>query len=366
MNKHTFILSGGGTGGHIYPAIAIADELKRRYPDCSILFVGAKDRMEMQKVPKAGYAIEGLWISGIQRSLSLKNLTFPFKLLQSLMKSKRILKKHQPHVVIGTGGYASAPLLKMASKKGIPSLIQEQNSYAGIANKWLAKDVNTICVAYENMERYFPKEKIVFTGNPVRKDIENLKQKRSQGIEHFQLDETKQTILVLGGSLGAKKINELVEKSLPFFEKLNVQLLWQCGAFYIDTYQKYDAHQNVNVVDFLYQMDLAYAASDFIISRSGALSVSELCLVGKPTVFIPSPNVAEDHQKKNAQAIANKNGAILIEEHDLEELFETEFSKLFSSEVLQKELSINIKKLAKPNATNAIVDEIEKLLNINA
>ena len=250
----------------------------------------------------------------------------------------------------------------MASKKGIASLIQEQNSYAGIANKWLAKNVQAICVAYENMDRFFPKEKLVLTGNPVRKDIDNLQEKRTKALEHFQLDETKQTVLVLGGSLGAKKINELIEKSLPFFEQLNVQLLWQCGAFYIDKYQKYDVNQNVTVVDFLYQMDLAYAACDFIISRSGALSVSELCLVGKPTVFIPSPNVAEDHQKKNAQAIADKNGALLIEESTLETTFETEFSKLFSSEELQKELSKNIKKLAKPNATNAIVDEIEKLL----
>lgn len=358
-----FILSGGGTGGHIYPAIAIANELKERFPDARILFVGAKDRMEMQKVPKAGYEIEGLWISGIQRSLSVKNLMFPFKLIHSLGRAKSIIKRMKPDVVIGTGGYASAPLLRVASQKGIPCLIQEQNSYAGVANKWLAKEVKRICVAYSGMEKFFPKEKIVFTGNPVRQDIADISKKREEAQAFFNLDTSRKTLLVLGGSLGARTINELIEKSLPLLKKENVQLIWQTGAFYFEKYKQYNEKANVQVYDFLYQMDLAYAAADVVISRSGALSVSELCLAGKPVIFIPSPNVAEDHQVKNALAVANEGGAILIEEKDLEAKFEKEFSALIASEAKQKQLAENIRKLAKPDATKDIVDEIVKLIN---
>jgi len=356
-------LSGGGTGGHIYPAIAIANELKARHPQARFLFVGAKDRMEMQKVPKAGYEIEGLWISGIQRSLTLKNLSFPFKLIHSLSKSKKIIKDFQPDVVIGTGGFASAPLLRVASRRGIPCLIQEQNSYAGIANKWLAKTVNTICVAYAQMERFFPKEKIVLTGNPVRQDITLISEKREEALKHFSLDKNKKTLLVLGGSLGARTINQLVENSIPFFRDCKVQVIWQTGGYYFDMYKRHNETKVVQVHDFLYQMDLAYAAADIVISRAGALSVSELCIVGKPVIFIPSPNVAEDHQNKNAQAVVKENAAVLIEEKDLDILFESEFRILINSDVKQQELSNNIKQLAKPMAAKAIADEVDKLLS---
>ncbi len=362
MKPYKFILSGGGTGGHIYPAIAIANELKARHPQARFLFVGARDRMEMQKVPKAGYEIEGLWISGLQRKLTAKNLAFPFKLIHSLARSRKIVKSFQPDVVIGTGGYASAPLLRVASGKNIPCLIQEQNSFAGIANKWLAKKVKTICVAYAGMEKFFPKEKIVLTGNPVRQDIEDIVAKRETAISHFNLKSDRKTLLVLGGSLGARTINQLTEKSLPLFEEKNLQVIWQTGAYYYETYKNHDEEENVQVHDFLYQMDLAYAAADVVISRAGALSVSELCMVGKPVIFIPSPNVAEDHQKKNAQAVAQENAAILIEEKDLDVVFNDRFSELMESEELQEQFSKNILKLAKPNATKAIADEIDKLL----
>jgi UDP-N-acetylglucosamine--N-acetylmuramyl-(pentapeptide) pyrophosphoryl-undecaprenol N-acetylglucosamine transferase len=369
VKPYKFILSGGGTGGHIYPAIAIANELKARHPQARFLFVGAKDRMEMEKVPKAGYEIEGLWISGIQRNLTVKNLSFPFKLMHSLSRSKKIIKDFQPDVVIGTGGYASAPLLRVASRKGIPCLIQEQNSFAGIANKWLAKTVKTICVAYAEMEKFFPKEKIVLTGNPVRQDIVLISEKREEAVAHFGLDKSKRTLLVLGGSLGARTINQLVEKSIPFFQDCNVQVIWQTGGYYFDMYKKYNnspsfggVGEDIQVHDFLYNMDLAYAAADIVISRAGALSVSELCIVGKPVIFIPSPNVAEDHQNKNAFAVAKENAAILIEEKDLDILFESEFRILINSDSRQDELSKNIKKLAKPMAAKAIADEVEKLL----
>jgi UDP-N-acetylglucosamine--N-acetylmuramyl-(pentapeptide) pyrophosphoryl-undecaprenol N-acetylglucosamine transferase len=361
LKPKKFIISGGGTGGHIYPAIAIANELKTRFPDAEFLFVGAKDRMEMEKVPQAGYKIIGLWISGLQRSLSLQNLAFPLKLVSSLRKSKTILKNFKPDVAIGTGGYASAPLLRMASLQKIPCLIQEQNSHAGITNKWLSAKVQKICVAYQDMDKFFPSEKIIVTGNPVRQDLLDIGSKREEAIAFFQLREERKTLLVLGGSLGARSINQLVERSLPFFEAQQLQVLWQCGKYYEEIY-KDKASANVQVHAFINRMDSAYAAADFIISRAGALSVSELCLVGKPVIFIPSPNVAEDHQSKNARAISEKNAAILIKESDLESNFEREFSKLVTSEEMQISLSKNIKELAKPNATKDIVEEIEKLM----
>lgn len=361
MKPYKFIISGGGTGGHIYPAIAIANELKVRYPMAEFLFVGAKDRMEMEKVPQAGYKIEGLWISGLQRNLKVSNLMFPLKLTSSLIRAKRIIKDFKPDVAIGTGGYASAPLLRVASRRKVPSLIQEQNSHAGITNKWLSNKVKTICVAYEGMEQFFPKEKLVLTGNPVRQDLLEIHSKREEGRTYFKLDKTKKTLLVLGGSLGARRINQLIEKELPFFEDNQLQVIWQCGKYYYETY-KNRASKNVQVHAFLNTMDLAYAASDMIISRAGALSVSELCLVGKPVIFIPSPNVAEDHQTKNALSIVKQQAAILMKEADLDADFETKFSELIQSNELQSKLSENIKKLAKPNATKAIVEEIEKLL----
>ncbi len=361
MKPYKFIISGGGTGGHIYPAVAIANELKVRYPDAEFLFVGAEDRMEMEKVPQAGYPIKGLWISGLQRSLSLKNLLFPFKLISSLWKSKKILKSFKPNVAIGTGGYASAPLLKVASNNKIPCLIQEQNSHAGITNKWLSGKVKRICVAYDGMEKYFPSNKIQLTGNPVRQDLLDISEKREEAINFFKLNSKKKTLLVLGGSLGARTINSLISSSMDYFSKLDLQIIWQCGSFYFETYKNMGT-ENVQVHAFLNRMGLAYAASDFIISRAGALSVSELCLVGKPVIFIPSPNVSEDHQTKNAKSISSKNAAILIEEKELDAQFEKEFSSLFNSEEIQKELSKKIKALGKPNATIEIVEEIEKLL----
>ena len=361
MRTYKFILSGGGTGGHIYPAIAIANELKSRFPDAKFLFVGAQDKMEMQKVPQAGYPIKGLWIAGLQRRLTFDNALFPIKLLSSLLKSRQIIKQFQPDVVIGTGGFASGPLLQMANSAGIPTVIQEQNSFPGITNKLLSKKANAICVAYENLERFFPKEKMVLTGNPVRQDLMTIEGKRAEGVAHFNLDPNKKTILVLGGSLGARRVNQLIEKELEFFETQNVQLLWQCGKLYFEEYQKYQS-KDVQVMAFIERMDLVYAAADIVISRAGASSVSELCIVGKPVVFIPSPNVAEDHQTKNAKSIADKNGAILISESELDATFESTFSDLIGNENKQHELSQNIKSLALPNATKAIVEEIIKLI----
>jgi UDP-N-acetylglucosamine--N-acetylmuramyl-(pentapeptide) pyrophosphoryl-undecaprenol N-acetylglucosamine transferase len=362
MSKYKIILSGGGTGGHIYPAISIANELKSRYPDAEFLFVGAKDKMEMEKVPQAGYKIEGLWISGIQRKLTAKNLSFPFKLISSLLKSRKIIKQFKPNVAIGTGGFASGPLLQMASLKGVPSLIQEQNSYPGITNKILGKKANKICVAYEGLERFFPANKMVITGNPVRQDLLSIDDKSIEAKDFFHLKQNKVTVLVLGGSLGARRINQLIEEKLEYFQTQNVQIIWQCGKLYYNTYKKHDNLEYVQVHAFLNKMDMAYAAADVVISRAGASSVSELCIVGKPVIFIPSPNVAEDHQTKNADAIVEKNGAILIKESDLEVDFENKFSQLVNSSEKQKELGENIKSLALVNATNEIVNEIEILL----
>ncbi|WP_298120619.1 undecaprenyldiphospho-muramoylpentapeptide beta-N-acetylglucosaminyltransferase [Flavobacterium sp.] len=362
MKKLKFILSGGGTGGHIYPAIAIANELKSRFPDAEFLFVGAQDKMEMQKVPQSGYAIEGLWIAGLQRKLTLQNAMFPLKLVNSLWKSRKIIKKFKPDVVIGTGGFASGPLLQVANSLNIPTVIQEQNSYPGITNKLLSKKANAICVAYENLDRFFPKDKIVFTGNPVRQDILDIDSKRSEALSYFNLDENKKTLLIIGGSLGARRINQLIAKEIDFLRNNNLQIFWQCGNLYMTDYKHFSETENVQVVSFIDRMDLIYAAADFVISRAGASSVSELCLVGKPTIFIPSPNVAEDHQTKNAKAIVDKNGALLIKESELDEKFESVFNKLIHDENLQKSLSENMKKLAKPNATKDIVEQIVKLI----
>jgi UDP-N-acetylglucosamine--N-acetylmuramyl-(pentapeptide) pyrophosphoryl-undecaprenol N-acetylglucosamine transferase len=363
MSNYKIILSGGGTGGHIYPAISIANELKSRFPDAEFLFVGAKDKMEMEKVPQAGYSIEGLWISGIQRKLTAKNLSFPFKLISSLFKSRKIIKNFRPDVAIGTGGFASGPLLQVAASKGIPSLIQEQNSYPGITNKILGKKVNKICVAYDGLERFFSSKKMIKTGNPVRQDLLSIENKSVEAKDFFHLKHSKITVLVLGGSLGSKRINELIEEKLEFFQTQNVQVIWQCGKLYYNSYKKFCDLEHVQVDAFLNKMDMAYAAADVIISRAGASSVSELCIVGKPVIFIPSPNVAEDHQTKNANAIVDKNGAMLIKEEDLEIDFENKFSQIVKSPEKQQELGKNIKQLALVNATKDIADEVEKLLN---
>ncbi|MDC0629310.1 MAG: undecaprenyldiphospho-muramoylpentapeptide beta-N-acetylglucosaminyltransferase [Flavobacteriaceae bacterium] len=363
MSAYKIILSGGGTGGHIYPAIAIANALKARFPKSEFLFVGAKDKMEMQKVPQAGYSIIGLWISGIQRRLTFKNVLFPVKLVMSLFRSMAILNSFKPDVVIGTGGFASGPLLQVAAMKGVPTLIQEQNSFPGITNKLLSKKVTKVCVAYEGLERFFPKEKLILTGNPVRQDVVDLEGKSAEASTFFGLDPHKKTLLVLGGSLGARRINQLVESKLDYLKKLDIQLIWQCGKLYEEDYSRYNSNANVQVHTFLNRMDLAYASADVIISRAGASSVSELCVVGKPVIFIPSPNVSEDHQTKNASAVSGKGAALLIREQDLESNFESQFSALISSESTQLELSAAIKQLALKNATQSIVDEIEKLLH---
>lgn len=363
-NTYRIILSGGGTGGHIYPAIAIANELKMRFPDSDFLFVGANNRMEMEKVPEAGYQIKGLWISGIQRKLTLKNLSFPFKLISSVWNALKIVRRFKPDIAIGTGGFASGPLLYVAALKNIPTLIQEQNSYPGITNKLLSKKVHKICVAYDNLERFFPKNKIIKTGNPVRKGLLNIDSKVIEAQKFFNLKQGKLTLLVLGGSLGAGRINQLIEKELDFLDTQKVQVIWQCGKLYYQQYKIYNNTKDVQVYEFLNDMDLAYAAADIVISRAGASSVSELCIVGKPTIFIPSPNVAEDHQTKNALAIVKNDAALLIREEDLAANFENKFTQLVASPERQKQLGQNIKKLALINATKDIVDEVEKLLNL--
>lgn len=361
MKPYNILISGGGTGGHIYPAIAIANELKWRFPDANFLFVGAKDKMEMEKVPQAGYEIEGLWISGIQRKQLAKNLGFPFKMLDSLWRARRIIRKFNPDVAIGTGGFASGPTLIMANRRNIPTLIQEQNSFPGITNKLLGRRANKICVAYDDLNRFFPANKIVKTGNPVRQDLLSIHAKKDEAKDFFQLDKKKKTILVLGGSLGARKINQLLESNLEFLKAQNVQVIWQCGKLYFNEYKKYNDLKHVQVHQFINKMDLAYAASDIIISRAGASSVSELCIVGKPVIFIPSPNVAEDHQTKNARFIVDRHGAILLKENELD-TFKIVFETLLKDEGKQQQLSENINELALPSATRNIVNEVEKLL----
>ncbi|MFV8224883.1 undecaprenyldiphospho-muramoylpentapeptide beta-N-acetylglucosaminyltransferase [Christiangramia aquimixticola] len=356
------ILSGGGTGGHIYPAIAIADEIKKRHPQAEILFVGAKDRMEMEKVPQAGYKIEGLWISGVDRSFSLKNFIFPFKLMSSLSKSRKIIKNFKPDIVIGTGGFASGPLLRVAISNGIPTLIQEQNSLPGITNKILAKYADTICAAYEKVKEVFPANKTVITGNPVRQDLLKLGENREEADQYFGLTKNKKTVLILGGSLGARRINSLIETFLQRFKEEDIQLIWQTGKLYYEEYKKYDS-PSVRVQQFINRMDLAYAAADVIISRAGAGSVSELCIVGKPVLFIPSPNVAENHQAKNAMAVTEHDAAMMMTEDELTESFDTCFFSFIKDERRLAQMASNIKKLALPDATSKIVNEVEKLVN---
>ena len=360
VKPYKIIISGGGTGGHIYPAISIANECKRRWPDCDILFVGASDRMEMEKVPAAGYTIKGLWISGIQRSLSLKNLAFPFKVIKSLIDSRKIIRDFQPDIAIGTGGFASGPLLFMANKMSVPTLIQEQNSYPGITNKLLSKKVDKICVASTGLDRFFPKEKIVLTGNPVRQDLLDISKVKEEAQEYFNLDPDKKVLLVLGGSLGSRRINKLIDTYKEHLME-EVQVIWQCGKIYYDEYKNKSSH-DLSVYKFIDRMDLAYAAADFIISRAGAGSISELSIVGKPVIFIPSPHVAEDHQTKNALAVVEKNAALMIKEQDLDQNFLPIWNVLTADAILQDKLSSGIKNLALPEATNDIVNEIEQLL----
>ena len=360
-----FMISGGGTGGHIFPAISIADELKKRYPDAQFLFVGAKDKMEMERVPQAGYNIKGIWISGIQRKLSASNLAFPFKLLSSLGKCFSLIRKFKPDVVIGTGGFASGPLLYAASLKGIPTLIQEQNSYPGITNKLLAKRAESICVAYDKMERFFPKEKIVFTGNPIRERIKNINIPRDVANKEFNFQINRPTLLILGGSLGARKINQLIGENLDWLLSLNLNILWQTGKLYIEELEnKFGSKQgdHLKIQAFLKNMDFAYAASDMVISRAGAGTISELSVAAKATLLIPSPNVAEDHQTKNALALFENEAALLFRETESESLFKSLIEKLIQPEEREK-LSRNIKKMAKSEASKSSGDQVDKILN---
>lgn len=355
------IISGGGTGGHIFPAIAIANALKQKVEDIEILFIGAKDRMEMEKVPAAGYKIEGLWISGLQRKLSFKNLLFPLKVISSIFKARSIIKKFKPDVVVGVGGYASGPTLRAATFSGIPTLIQEQNSYPGITNKLLASKVNKICVAYEGMEKFFPKNKIILTGNPVRQNIAVNTISKTKAAEFFGLKENKKTVFVFGGSLGARTINESIEGIIQKFADENVQLIWQTGNTYYPLANKatYKYEKNgIKSFNFINDMDYAYAAADVIISRAGAIAISELCIVGKPVILIPSPNVAEDHQTKNAMALVNQKAALLVKDKDARLSLQDVLFKLLADDNLQIELSKNIKKLAFLNAAERIADEV--------
>ena len=359
------IISGGGTGGHIFPAIAIANALKAIEPDIEILFIGAKGRMEMEKVPAAGYKIQGLWISGLQRRVTWKNLSFPFKVIFSLVMADRILAKFKPDVVIGVGGYASGPTLRIAVRRKIPALIQEQNSYPGITNKLLGGKVDKICVAYEGMERFFPAGKIILTGNPVRQDI-ITPGNNTEALEHFQLNKEKKVVLIIGGSLGAGTINKSVLHYLYHQdEQDNFQLLWQTGKYHynsIKSNQKILNREDVHVHPFIDRMDLAYTAADIIISRAGAIAISELCIIGKPVILIPSPNVTEDHQTKNAEALVSKSAALMLKDQDaVEKLFEL-VKSLAADNGLQNDLSKHIKTMALPESASVIAEETMKLI----
>lgn len=359
------IISGGGTGGHIFPAIAIANALKRRDETTEILFIGALGRMEMEKIPKAGYRIEGLPIAGIQRRLTWKNLVLPYKVIQSLMKAKRMIKNFQPDAVVGVGGYASGPVLFAATMMKIPSLIQEQNSYAGITNKILGKRVKKICVAYDGMEKFFPAEKIVVTGNPVRKDIVNLEMKRDKARIFFGFNAEKKVLLILGGSLGAGTINASIRMNLEKLFGEGIQIIWQTGKGYYEknaeAAKQYS--ERIKVRQFIDRMDLAYAAADVVISRAGALSIAELCIAKKPCVLVPSPNVAEDHQTKNALALVNKNAALLVKDAEAKEKLVEVTLSLMKNESLQQILKTNIAALAKPSADDDIANEVFQLMD---
>jgi UDP-N-acetylglucosamine--N-acetylmuramyl-(pentapeptide) pyrophosphoryl-undecaprenol N-acetylglucosamine transferase len=358
------IISGGGTGGHIFPALAIANEIKRRNPDTEILFVGAIGKMEMEKVPAAGYKIIGLPIAGFQRKLTFSNFILPFKLVNSLFKAYKILKNFKPEVVVGVGGYASGPTLRAAIFAGIPTLIQEQNSFPGKTNKILSGKVNTICTAYDGLEKFFPKEKIVETGNPVRTEMIDIKGKKDEAFQFFGLNPSKKTILVIGGSLGARTLNESVVEGMKVIEENQVQVLWQCGKFYFEKMKETLSqmnHDDVHLNEFIARMDLAYAAADIIISRAGAISVSELCLIQKPTILVPSPNVAEDHQTKNAMALVNKDAAVLVKDVDAKNNLIAKTVEILGNEAKLKQLSEAIAQLGKPNASRMIVDELEKI-----
>ncbi len=355
------IISGGGTGGHIYPAVAIANEIKARQPDAEILFVGALGRMEMVRVPEAGYTIKGLRVAGLQRRLTLQNLAFPFKLIGAVREARRIVQEFKPDVVVGVGGYASAPTLLAAANLGIPTLIQEQNSYAGLTNKLLAKRAHRICVAYEGMERFFPKDKLVLTGNPVRSDILSARQHSLEAAQHFGLAAGKCTVLVIGGSLGARTLNEAMAAGISRLVDAGCQVIWQTGKpYYSEAVSKATPYlmRGVKVFDFIKRMDLAFAIADVVVSRAGALAISELSLTGHPSILVPSPNVAEDHQMKNAQALAQRGAAILLPDAEASVRLIDELLALTKDSAKQAALRKSLLTLGRPHATSAIVNEI--------
>jgi UDP-N-acetylglucosamine--N-acetylmuramyl-(pentapeptide) pyrophosphoryl-undecaprenol N-acetylglucosamine transferase len=359
------IISGGGTGGHVFPAIAIADEIKKQLPDADILFVGAKGKIEMEKVPKAGYPIEGLWISGFHRKLTLRNLTFIFKLISSLVKSWGIVSRFRPDVAVGVGGYASGAVLQVASMRNIPTLIQEQNSYPGVTNRILGGKAHKVCVAYDGMERFFPKEKIIQTGNPVRSSVATPLTDRKEALKHFDLEEGKRTIFVFGGSLGAKSINQAMAANAAEWANMeDVQVIWQIGKLYEEDFGKCETAQlpNVKVLTFVDRMDWAYALADVIVCRAGALTIAELCLVAKPAILIPSPNVAEDHQTKNAQALVDKNAAHLLPDKAAKDEIISAITNLLNDQSEQQKLKDNIQQLAQPKAAEAIAKEVLALI----
>lgn len=360
------VISGGGTGGHIYPAIAIANAIRVLHPNTEILFIGAEGKMEMEKVPQAGYAIEGLPIRGFDRSALLKSaFTVPFLLWKSLRKARRILKQFKPDVAIGVGGYASGPTLRVASRLGIPTLIQEQNAFAGVTNQLLGKRAAKICVAYEGMEQFFPKATLRLTGNPVRSDIAaDIEKKKAMALQYFGLSATSPTILVFGGSLGARTLNETLANSSSLLSKADVQVLWQAGKIYIEQFSQTETARlpNVKIMPFIDKMDLAYSAADIIIGRAGALTIAELCLVGKPAILVPSPNVAEDHQTKNAMALVTKDAAILVKDQEASTQLIPKALALLQDTELRARLALQIKLLAKPNAAKDIAKEIVELV----
>ena len=365
MKPYKFIISGGGTGGHIFPALSIANELKRRYPDCEILFVGAEDRMEMEKVPAAGYPIVGLPVSGFDRSSLVKNFQVVARLLKSLHLAKKTVRDFRPDIAIGVGGYASGPTLWMAASLGIPTLIQEQNSYAGVTNKLLAKKAQRICVAYEGMEKFFPADRIVLTGNPVRSDLEHAQNKRDEAAAFFGLSPEKKTLLVVGGSLGARTINRSIENGLDKILSSGVQLIWQTGRYYHEeALKRLKAYHGMPVwcSDFISRMDYAYSAADLVISRAGAGTISELCLLKKPVVLVPSPNVAEDHQTKNALALVNREAALMVTDQEAPQHLVEKALATLADDALLANLSQNIVKLAYHDSAGKIADEIERII----
>lgn len=360
-----FLISGGGTGGHIFPAIAIANTIREQEPDAEILFVGAHGKMEMEKVPAAGYKIIGLWISGIQRKLTPANLAFPAKLISSLAKARSIIRTFKPDVVIGVGGFASGPVLRMATWMNVPTLIQEQNSFAGITNRWVASKVDKACVAYEGMEKFFPKDRIVLTGNPVRKNVVQIEGKRAAALKQYKFEPSKPILLVVGGSLGARSINLAMAAGIQQLVDAGVQVIWQTGKLFSSERERLSKEfeaSSVHITEFIFDMDNAYAAADMVVSRAGAIAVSELCILGKPVILVPFPHAAEDHQTKNAMSLVNNDAALHIKDKQVHELLIPAILSLKDDEAKRKQLAENIVKHAFPKAADNIVKEVFALI----